>query len=736
MHHPLLVYFLGLILAAAPRAVADEKTGKTAFSPAAPRLDDPLRPLDPKNPRTEAAEDQAHALVLYASARLLQRNHDLPGALRRYQRAFRYDPDAISIQRIILQLCFGLGRNDEAVRYALLADEKALNNPARLWRLGLHLSNKDQWSEALKFFEMASALEKKLKLKPTRMTTLLNFEMGRLYFLTKNFSKSSDAFARVIEALAHPKKFNLDADSSKKLLEHPTKSYLLFGESFLEVKRLDEARKAFEKANQISPNKSLLAYNLARLDARKGRKKDALKKLNAYLDKPPSKAVSGAYYFLGELLKDTKRQNELIPRLEMLSRKDQENASLRYFLAKQYHDSGQLNKAQSLYKKIIKSSDQPFLPAAYRGLAEIYRKKNKPKTLMELLDTVAEKTGSLRVLGKEVISLADDRKLINALTKIAYKKQNKNELSWGGALAAGLLSMQIEQHDKAEPFFEYVIKNQPDKIAEILQTWGLQLLLAEKHEKAAAIFQRGVNQPVGDEDLPQFNFYLATALEMNGKTDEALAAARQALALDKDNFRIALRVPWILFHAKRYDDAIRGYKDLIDQYESVYDKPTVREMLREAHMARSNLYVLQEEITQAEESLEQVLDEFPEDIGALNDLGYLWADEGIHLQRSFKMIQKATQADPDNVAFRDSLGWVLYRLGQYEKAVAELTRAAQDDQPDGTILDHLGDAQLASKNRKAAIQSWHRAVKAFERDGKQDKAKELKEKIASHKKKP
>ena len=58
----------------------------------------------------------------------------------------------------------------------------------------------------------------------------------------------------------------------------------------------------------------------------------------------------------------------------------------------------------------------------------------------------------------------------------------------------------------------------------------------------------------------------------------------------------------------------------------------------------------------------------------MNNLGYLWADENKRLGRAEKMIREAVAAEPDNAAYRDSLGWVLFRLGKYPQAVAELKR--------------------------------------------------------------
>ena len=82
-------------------------------------------------------------------------------------------------------------------------------------------------------------------------------------------------------------------------------------------------------------------------------------------------------------------------------------------------------------------------------------------------------------------------------------------------------------------------------------------------------------------------------------------------------------------------------------------------------------------------------------------MGYLWADQGTHLERALKMIRTAVAAEPDNAAYRDSLGWVFYRLGRYPEAVAELEKAAAKE-PAAEVLDHLGDARLKAGQREKA----------------------------------
>jgi Tfp pilus assembly protein PilF len=85
----------------------------------------------------------------------------------------------------------------------------------------------------------------------------------------------------------------------------------------------------------------------------------------------------------------------------------------------------------------------------------------------------------------------------------------------------------------------------------------------------------------------------------------------------------------------------------------------------------------------------------------------------VHLQRALRMTEYASQAEPTNVAYRDSYGWALYKLGRYPEALAQLRQAADVDVPDGLILEHLGDVVLQVEGPAAAREIWQRAQQAF-----------------------
>jgi predicted Zn-dependent protease len=89
------------------------------------------------------------------------------------------------------------------------------------------------------------------------------------------------------------------------------------------------------------------------------------------------------------------------------------------------------------------------------------------------------------------------------------------------------------------------------------------------------------------------------------------------------------------------------------------------------------------------------------------------------------MIQKAVAAEPDNTAYRDSLGWVLFRLGRCQEAVPELEKATADKKPDALVFDHLGDACSAIHQDQRALTAWRRAAELYRTEKDDAKCKEV-----------
>ena len=108
----------------------------------------------------------------------------------------------------------------------------------------------------------------------------------------------------------------------------------------------------------------------------------------------------------------------------------------------------------------------------------------------------------------------------------------------------------------------------------------------------------------------------------------------------------------------------------------------------------------------------------------------MWADQNTHLDEAESYIKKALAADPENGAYLDSLGWVDYRRGKYEQALAELLSAVQALKgEDPTVYSHIGDTYEKLNQIPQALEYWQKSLALDQSD------KKLAEKIARFKSK-
>ena len=96
-----------------------------------------------------------------------------------------------------------------------------------------------------------------------------------------------------------------------------------------------------------------------------------------------------------------------------------------------------------------------------------------------------------------------------------------------------------------------------------------------------------------------------------------------------------------------------------------------------------------------------------------NNLGYLYAQAGIELDKAERMIRKALAQWPEVVSFQDSLAWVFYKQGRISEAGRILDRIlsgpenSERDHP--VIYDHAGDAMYRLGKKDRAMHLWQQA---------------------------
>jgi len=113
----------------------------------------------------------------------------------------------------------------------------------------------------------------------------------------------------------------------------------------------------------------------------------------------------------------------------------------------------------------------------------------------------------------------------------------------------------------------------------------------------------------------------------------------------------------------------------------------------------------------AVQALRKAIELNPQGANALNYLGYMYADRGIHLDESVALVERALAIEPDNGYYIDSLGWAYFRKGMLDEAIQELKRAVSLVPDDAVIVEHLGDVYFERKMLREAQEAWERSLR-------------------------
>jgi tetratricopeptide (TPR) repeat protein len=112
----------------------------------------------------------------------------------------------------------------------------------------------------------------------------------------------------------------------------------------------------------------------------------------------------------------------------------------------------------------------------------------------------------------------------------------------------------------------------------------------------------------------------------------------------------------------------------------------------------------------AEQNLQKALSLSNQNPDILNYLGYSWIEQGRNIDQAVKMILDAYDKYPYEGHIIDSMGWVYFRLGMYQKAVEFLEQAAAINPGNAVINDHLGDAYWFAGRKNEAVFQWNHAL--------------------------
>jgi tetratricopeptide (TPR) repeat protein len=665
--------------------------------------DDLAEYLSDHNGLNPQEEMKTEALTHYLLSQTYLNRGKNEEAYRELIKANQADPKSLFLYRELIPLAMNLNHLDKAFDLIKKATELNPDDYRLLQELAHHSLRNNRIKEALDYFE--KAVKSKELDKKSQAYVVLNKELGQLYLLTNHDEKAAECMVVVFEALAQPEQFKLDNRVSRILNNNPQETYEDMGQLFLATGKYEMAQKCYEKLAKLDPrHKEVLGFNMARLLLKQEKVAEAETELQRYFTAHLTNKGIAPYALLSEILNKQNKGDQLISELEKLKEADPKNHEIMNYLAEQYVNKDRFEEAQALLEKSQSIRKSPEVQIAF---VKLYRKQGKAEELLKAFARALEDQSETDRLEIELELLGQDKALSEKVLKTGRENATKSisSVNFLQAFLLGKLAIQQKQVDDAIYFYDIAITKQPQPGDNLAKELIVYLMLEKKYEEVDKRIQQLLDNPELTEHHPAYYFLLSESKRAQKKIDEAIEQIHEARKIDPENAGWVMQEGLILAYSKRWSEAANVFRSVIKDFAEDTDS------VKQAKMNLSNALVQAGQIDEGEQILEHIYEQDKENIGVNNDLGYLYADHNKKLEQAHTMIEKALHAEPDNGAYLDSMGWVLYRQGKYTEALDYIQKAVDKrNGGDAVIYDHLADCFKAVKQEDKAYEYWKKAL--------------------------
>jgi len=491
------------------------------------------------------------------------------------------------------------------------------------------------------------------------------------------------------------------------------------------VKHLPQkAEEEFKTAQSIEPESEEVVLNLARLYAESGDLKRAAKVIE---DVPVNDRSPKMEFALGAAYDQLKQTKDAITAYQRAADMDPGDAATIDALAQALQNDNQLDEAIKQFKDL--SEADPENVEALVHISDIQRRQGKYEDALATIrkarkvDATSLEAGYsegllLDVLGRFDESAQTYEKMVDLTSHAngAYTAEEKNSRSIFLERLAGVYQEQNKTEQAIATYQKMLELGGDSELRGLegqVETYGTAKMYdkaldisrkaVEVAEKAAAASPKDPNLKGKVMDL---KLMLAGALVEDGKNDDGVTLARSLLDnTDHD------RATWL--RLGQFYTQMRRWKDADDAYTKATVLTNKKEDRTYLFFLKGALAERQKHYEPAEQLFRQALDLDPSSAMTLNYYGYMLADKGTRLPEALKFIRKAVEIEPMNGAYLDSLGWVYFKMGNYELAEENLRQAVDRDQSDPTVHDHLGDLYEKTGRIRLAAAQWELSLSEY-----------------------
>lgn len=496
--------------------------------------------------------------------------------------------------------------------------------------------------------------------------------------------------------------------------------------------RIDDAMAALEKAITLDTDASFLKRDLIRMYLSMDQEETALALAESLVAETPDNVEN--LLLLARLKKDDTRGKNMPPLLQRILELDPDNRETYLRLGKIYMENQQIPEALALFSRMADRLPDYYVAHFYLGEAH-FLSGNYTEAAQAFQATIDLEPDLIEPRLRLVDILQDpdnpagkpdpDKLLAMYEQILDIEPENDRAL----LETARLLHQTGQTKRAAQQFIDLGDQARHDN--RLLMT-AVDLYLSQNRYADAVLVFSGML--AADPDNDNFNFFLGLAHESNGQPDQAIenylkvspahpqykktqltlaflyreiGQTEKAVAFLEQHHRQAPDdIDFITYLAAFYENENQLEKAMALLSKGLENAPENTALLFRLGAVQDKAGLKDESIA----TMKEIIRLDPEDASALNYLGYTYADLGIHLDEAEILIRKALEIKPNDGYILDSMGWVYFQQGEFDKAVGYLERAAELTNYEAIIAAHLADAYLKTGQKIKALKAFHKAL--------------------------
>ncbi len=397
------------------------------------------------------------------------------------------------------------------------------------------------------------------------------------------------------------------------------------------------------------------------------------------------------------------------------------------------HEETAINTMKQLAAKYEKENVE-----AQMAMAILLNQAKQFDEVLNIVESVVPfSTGNAQITifrAKLYNTLKEGQKALDILEKfLRHHPNSKIRLLYTSML------VDMEQYEQAYNEFKELLTRYPDNVMG-RYLFGLMLWQTDQLDEAKQQFEQIADSDSGPA-ADMANYSLGQIAESRKQYDEAIDLYRKVNHSYNIRFNAHIKIAHItakqdgLPQARNYLYALRpkarNQKQLMDLYiaeasmladEGQYNEMTVvyrKALIRfPGNLNILNIYtasaqkIQRVDINIIEEYINKILAVDPDNADALNTLGYDLLEFTHRYEEAYELIKHALQIKPDAAHILDSMGWVLFRMGQHQEALTYLERAASLTLPKvhSAVEAHIGEIYWVLKEKDKAREIWNKAL--------------------------